>query len=124
MSVRVEDAPATVFAIALDGKPIGESDRLLVSHLTDVQDVGTAFCNKARTLWLRMGSLPHLMRRGKADISLSVGSGNWSVHALATDGSRRFIVQSSQKGRNVSFTADIAVEPNEATYLYELCKEP
>ena len=124
MSVRVEDAPATVFAIALDGKPIGESDRLLVSHLTDVQDVGTAFCNKARTLWLRMGSLPHLMRRGKADISLSVGLGNWSVHALATDGSRRFKVPFSQKGKTVSFTADIAVEPNEATYLYELCKEP
>lgn len=124
MSVRVEDAPAAVFAIALDGNPIGESNRILVSHLTDVQDVGTAFCNKARTLWLRRGCLPHLMRRGKADVSLSVGSGNWSVHALATDGSRRFIVQSSQKGRNVSFTADIAVEPNEATYLYELCKEP
>ena len=113
LTIVICRAPATVFAIAIDGRPIGESDRMLVSHLTDVQDAGTAYCNKARTLWLRMGSLPHLMRRGNADVSLAVGPGNWSVYALATDGSRRFEVPYSMKGDAVSFTVDIAVEPNE-----------
>lgn len=120
LSVILHGSPATVFANSLDGNPFGETRHILVSHLTDVQDAGTRYADRARTILLGFGKMPHLMCRGTAEISLSVGHGSWRVDALATDGSRRFQVPCSFKKGVVSFVADVAFDANDATYLYEL----
>jgi len=120
LTVTLRGSFATVCANSLDGEPLGKSRSILVSHLTDVQDAGTRYADRSRTLLLGFGKMPHLMRKGLAEITLAVGKGNWRVYALATDGSRRFRVPCSDTDDGVSFVADIAIDPQEATYLYEL----
>ena len=64
-------AAATVWVSSLDGKPIAQSSHLLLTHLTDVQNSGIEYADPDMTILLDWGKLPHLMRRGAAEIELS-----------------------------------------------------
>ena len=115
--------PATVWASALDGQPIASAARLLVTHLTDVQNSNVSYADAERRILLAWGGLPHLMRTGRADVSLAVAPGAWKVYALASSGARRFEVPSVCTNGRLAFTADVARDPKNATYLYEVVKE-
>ena len=100
--------PATVWASSLDGNPIAESSRILVTHLTDVQNSGIRYGDPGLTILLKWGSLPHLMRNGSAEVELAIASagtvpgaqdsnksavlpapsGNITVYRLAPSGKR------------------------------------
>lgn len=114
------DGPATVWASALDGRPIAASGHLLVTHLTDVQNSGITYADSSRRILLDWGKLPHLMRVGTAKLSIAVGDGAWRVFALSPSGKRRGEVPSAQADGHLRFTADVARDPDQATYLYEL----
>ena len=64
------------------------------------------------------------MRRGVAEVALTVGPGAYFVYALSGDGERRFTVPSTKVGNTLRFTADIGADPAEATYLYEIVCRP
>ena len=66
--------PATVWVSSLDGEPIARSSRLLLTHLTDVQNSGIKYADEALTILLEWGGLPHLMRRGAAEIELQLSA--------------------------------------------------
>ncbi|HLJ57313.1 MAG TPA: hypothetical protein VKT77_19910 [Chthonomonadaceae bacterium] len=74
-TIVVREAGATVWVSSLDSKPIRESHRLLVSHLTDLQNAGARYADRAQRVLLAWGGLPHLVRRGSATVTLHVGSG-------------------------------------------------
>ena len=65
---------ATVWASSLDGEPLPTSSRILVTHLTDVQNSGIRYGDAARTILLDWGGLPHLAENGSAEIELAVGT--------------------------------------------------
>ena len=111
---------ATVWASSLDAKPISETGRILVTHLTDVQNTGIKYADRERTILLQWGHVPHLMRVGTAKVSLSVKPGAWKVHALSPGGRRLREVPASFDGSRLSFTASVAADPSAATYLYEV----
>lgn len=117
-------SPATVWASALDGRPLGESCRLLFGHLTEAQAEGRRFSDPSKNVLLSWGAPPHLMRAGRADIALALGRGRYCVHALASDGTRRFEVPCRAEGDVLRFTADVAAEPTRATCLYEIVRQP
>ena len=123
LEARVRDAPTTVWASALDEKPLSASRRILFCHQTDVQNSGATFADPSRTVLLRWGTLPHLMRRGKAGVLLSVSSGDWTVYALDCAGNRRCVVPSRWQDGRLGFVADIARDPSNATMSYELVRE-
>ena len=118
----ISGSAATVWASSLDGRPLAETSRILVTHLTDIQNSGCQYADAGRRILLDRGDLPHLMRRGRVDLSLCLVDGNWRVYALASDGTRVRVVESSYSGGRLSFVADIAAIDTEATCLYEIVR--
>ncbi len=143
----VRGGPTAVAATSLDGRPLADSARILVTHLTDAQAEGRQFRDETRKRLLDWGRQPVLVRDGEAEISLNsvanvqmlpvassqfqIGNcdldiGNipakWRVYALGTDGKREGIVESRLDGGRLSFTARIR-GPNGACMAYEVVDE-
>ena len=74
-------------AVARDGKPLTESGRVLIFHLTDTQAFKSEFSSPAMNLIRRWGQTPHMAAAGTAEISLPAGEG-MELYALDTAGKR------------------------------------
>ena len=113
------DCTAAVWASSLDGRPLAESRRILLSHVTDVQNSGIAYADDSRTVLLRWGDMPHLAHRGRARVSLAC---SWPrrVYALDFAGARRGEIASRYDGGAMSFEADVAGDSQNATFFYEI----
>ena len=122
LRTTVSGAPAAVWVSALDAQEIAQSSRLLLSHVTDVQDAGTTYANEIKRVLTGWGKLPHLMHVGTAEISLAVAGKGYKVYALALDGTRRAEVPARLVNGRLAFAADIARDRNEATCLYEIVR--
>lgn len=77
-----------VAVVAVDGEPLASSARLLVTHLTDALPTGMAFAGPERTLLEKVGAMPHLVRRGSAEITLRLGAGDYRAWAVSPTGAR------------------------------------
>jgi hypothetical protein len=95
---------------------------VLVTHLTDVQNTGSVYADAGRRILLERGELPHLMRAGRAEVTLSLAEGDWRVYALRPDGTRVRRVASRFSDGKLFFAADVAAVDTEATYLYEIVR--
>ncbi len=122
-TARLHGSHAAVWANSVDGKPLGESDRIVVSHVTELQNSDSVFADLAHRYLLDRGRLPYIVRNGTADISIAVREGNWKVYALETSGKRRGEVPSVLAKGRLGFTADVARDDTNATFLYELVRE-
>ena len=89
----------------MDGQPIARSRRLLVLHLTDVQNSNIRYRDAAMTMLESWGDLPHLARVGTARVKLK-GSGPMTVFAVDMTGKRRGEVAAQREGEWAAFTAD------------------
>ena len=123
MNVRLDGAHAAAWATSVDGKPLAESGRILLTHLTDVQNTGVQWGDSDHRIVLKRGGLPMLARKGSADVSLKVKAGDWKVYALGTDGGRRYEMPTAFADGRIRFVANTARNPANATFLYELVKE-
>ena len=124
LAADVKGAPAAVWAISLDGLPLAETRRVLLVHATNVESTGIRTVELPRSLTVfDHGSLPFLMRRGTADVSLAVARGEWKVHALSPGGRRRRAVPCrTDEDGCLRIRCDNAADPSAATYLYELTR--
>ena len=123
LKADVGSVRATVWASSVDGNPLRGSKRILVTHLTDVQNTGCKFQDDSMKVLLEWGSLPHLMRRGRAKVSMALDPGEFELYELDSDGSRRGKVPFSFDGGELSFIADTALHDGEASYLYEIVRK-
>jgi hypothetical protein len=125
VKIRMQGSDATVWVSSLDGKPIRESRRLLVTHLTDLQNTGIQYAEPARQTLQDWGRLPYLVRSGKAIISLRLGApGQYRVWALAVGGKRLAEVPTRIEGEALCFTTDVAGDPaSGARMMYEVAIE-
>lgn len=123
LSCVVSGTPATVWVSALDQEPIKTSSRLLLTHLTDIQNSDIMFAEQSRKTLLDWGRLPHLVRKGKAEVRLSLKEPEkYSVYALSTSGKRTGKVASSVVSGKLVFTAATDCQLGTATLLYEITK--
>ena len=120
---------ATVWASSLDDAPIAESSRILVTHLTDVQNCGIEYADPELTTLLKWGGLPHLMRNGAADVSITLAPAGGGaeppvVWRLSPSGRRlgRIPSQFDSGSGILRFTARTNYDPDAATFLYEICR--
>jgi hypothetical protein len=122
VSVEIAGAGATVWVSALDPHPISSSRRLLLTHLTDLQNSGIRYAEPGRQTLLDWGGLPYLVRAGRAEVRVRLASpARYDVWALAPDGRRLRRVDSVLNQGELEFTADVAGDPeNGATMLYEI----
>jgi hypothetical protein len=120
--IAMRGADATVWVSALDDRPISRSRRLLVTHLTDLQNTDIQYAEPERRTLLAWGRLPHLVRAGQADIKLKLkDAGQYQVWALSPGGRRLAKVPVRVLGNELEFTADVASGGTEgARMLYEL----
>ena len=125
-------APAAVWASSVDGKPLAESSRILLSHVTDSKNTGARFDDQACRVWIDYGTLPALMRNGAAEISLTLapseGSGakppSFNVFRLSPSGHRIAEVPSAYDPATgaLRFTARTDYDPSAATFYYEITR--
>lgn len=126
LQITIGDSDATAWISSLDGKPIPQSGRLLLSHLTDLQNSGIRYGEKSRQTLLAWGQLPHLVRNGKAKVTLKHSSAaTLKVWALSTGGRRLAQLPATHDGAALVFTANVAAFAPEhgAVVLYEIAAE-
>ena len=127
LAVRIEGAPAAVWASVIDGAAnLASSSRILLAHLTDVANEGARFTGAEENVWSSYGTPPwvYLARAGRADVTLRLeGVGEARVWALALDGTRKTKIPAEVRNGALCFTADVAGDPDDATFLYEIVDE-
>ncbi|MBM4087905.1 MAG: hypothetical protein FJ276_00530 [Planctomycetes bacterium] len=125
VEVDVHDTDATVWVSALDDQPIVASARLLVTHLTDLQNSQIRYAERARQTLLDWGGLPHLVRAGRATVRVRLAEPEaCQVWALGTDGTRLAIVPATVADRVLTFTADVAGFADHGAVLsYEIARK-
>ena len=112
---------ATVWISSLDAQPIATSKRLLLTHLTDLQNTSVRYAERARKTTLSWGKLPHLVRVGDARITVRRADRSLpKVYALATSGRRLAEVPVAQDAEG-NLVLEISTRGEEgARMLYEL----
>ena len=127
LAVRIEGARAAVWASVIDGAAnLASSSRILLAHLTDVANEGARFTGAEENVWSSYGTPPwvYLARAGRADVTLRLeGIGEARVWALALDGTRKRKIPAEVRNGALCFTADVAGDPDDATFLYEIADE-
>jgi hypothetical protein len=123
LAFDVNGTAATVWVSALDDAPIATSKRLLLTHLTDVQNSGIRYAQQSRKTLLAWGGLPHLVRAGTAEIRLAVTSAkDYKVYALSTGGRRTVEIPCREEGGRLVFTASVTGPAGASTLLYEIVR--
>jgi hypothetical protein len=120
VTVTMDKTYATVWVSSLDDRPIPDSGRLLIAHLTDLQNTGERFGEKARQTLLAWGTLPYLVRDGEATITIKLdGAKAAHVWAIATSGRREAPVDASLKDGTLTVPLNIR-GPQGAQLMYEV----
>jgi hypothetical protein len=102
------DADATVWISSLDDQPIATSHRLLLTHLTDLQNTGARFGESERRTLLAWGHLPHLVRSGRAEVIIRVAApARFHVWALSTSGRRVAELPVAVRDGGLAVTLDV-----------------
>jgi hypothetical protein len=122
VTVRNGSVFGTVSVIAVDGQPLARSGRLLVTHLTDSLLTGMRFADATRRLLETRGELPHLLRRGAADLTLKLGEGNYLAWAVSPSGARLHEIALTPTGDGWHLHAE-TVTPQGTRLAYEIARE-
>ena len=124
LSADVSASNTSVWASSLDLKPLAESRRILFTLVSDVQNPGIEYEDEKMEVLIRWGrqDIGRIARRAVAKTSLKVAPGAWKVHALNPDGSRKREIAAQYADGALRFTADIAGDPHEAEFYYELVR--
>jgi hypothetical protein len=121
-TAQVRGADATVWLSALDDQPIRSSRRLLLTHLTDLQNTSIRYAEPERQTLLDWGQLPHLVRVGQAEIGICLERpGEYEVWALGPSGRRLARLATRTEAEALRFTIDVAGDRQAgARFLYEI----
>ena len=122
-AAAIRAVPATLWVSTLDGKPVRESSRMLLTHLTDVQGNGTKFADEDRTVLLKWGR-GCLVETGTAEVSLRLDKPErYQVWALASDGERRFALSRRVENGTLCFMASTRGADGKGVVQYEILRE-
>lgn len=123
LTVDAGDEITALWASAMDGRDVRTSGRILLTHLTQLYNTGDRFADVNGAYMLEVGRPPYLMPRAQAKVALALDRPEEVVvHAIDTDGTRRFTVPASVVDGRLAFTCDTAHDPSQATFLYELTR--
>ncbi len=116
---------STIFAGALDNRPLTESSRILVLHLTDVRATGQrSGMIRDRLRIYNYGKFsPYLVLRGSAKISLDIGGGTFTVNALDVNGKTLKQIPVENLPGGIAFSAATDCGPEDrAVFAYEVVR--
>jgi hypothetical protein len=111
---------ASIFVSSLDNTPIRSSKRLIVTHLTDLQNTGIRYGEAAQQTLLNWGGLPHLVRNGSAKVSITLDKpDSYTVWGLSIGGKRGEKIESQVISGQLVFTVNVKGLDG-ARMLYEI----
>ena len=121
LAVANGNADAAFFAGSLDGKPLKQSGRLQILHLTDLKSEGAVFRDPSMSVQEEAGTNRFLLRRNTATVELN-HPGTCTIYACAPNGKRLFEVPFERNGDILKFTADNGSTQG-CVILYELVNQ-
>ena len=111
-----------IAAIALDHNELRSSNRILLLHVTDVQEEGAKYSGRDMRVILENADTRQLLaRKGVAEISVRTPPGNWKLFALNFSGRRIGEVPFRTTADGIGFTADTFFG-KEVVFAYELTR--
>ena len=114
----------TVWVSSVDGQPIKTSKRLIITHLTDLQNSEARFGEQARQTLNAWGKLPHLVQDGQATIHLELEQAeNAKVFELTTGGRRLGTIPAKATVGNLEIELSVRNEDGKARMIYEVAVE-
>lgn len=120
-TVTLDKSFATVWVSSLDAQPIRDSKRLLLCHLTDLQNTGAMFGEKARRTLYAWGKLPHLVQAGEATVRLRLARPHEAVvYAITPSGKRLETVPTTVDNGELVVTLRITGPDGKARLAYEI----
>lgn len=120
-TVTLDKSFATVWVSSLDAQPIRDSKRLLVCHLTDLQNTGATFGEKARKTLYAWGKLPHLVQAGEATVRIRLAQPQGAVvYAITPSGKRLETVSTSVENGELVVKLRVAGPDGKARLAYEI----
>lgn len=125
-SVSVENSgkPCTVFVAALDDQPLASAERLLILHLTDVQNSEVTYENEEHQLVTKWGKLPLIARKATARVSIKCAKPKQKVvWALNMKGKRIRKMQTHVKDDTLVFVANPSSIQG-SVFAYEMINVP
>ena len=94
----------TISILSLDGKKLEHSNSLLLLHLTNKNNSKMKMSQDGKIIY-EQGTLPYLLQRGSAEISLN-SRHDFQIRALSADGRTQGSVKGSVKNGRFCFKAD------------------
>ncbi len=123
LQVTISGSAATVWISALDDLPLNRSKRMILTHLTDIQNSGIRYADEKRSILLDWGGLPHLVRRGVAEVELRCDfADKCRVFALSTGGRRLYSLPVTVREGAACFKLDTVGRDNKGVIIYEVVK--
>jgi hypothetical protein len=123
LAIAIQDTGATVWASSLDGASLSTSRRLLLTHLTDLQNTGAVYGDARLQTLMAWGKLPHLVRAGRATVALRLTHPERArVWGLSTSGRRVGEISARVEGGRLVIPLDV-VAGGKARLLYEVVVE-
>lgn len=120
-TIEILDTDATVWVSSLDQNPIVGSKRLLVTHLTDLQNSEARYADGSRRVLLDWGRLPHLVAAGRATMTLRVAEAKGAVvYALDTAGERVGTIETTTTATGELVIPLSIADNGKARMLYEV----
>lgn len=110
-----------VWISSLDKESVEKSKRLLITHITDIQNSDMRYAGPDRVVLNDWGKLPHLVRRGAATLVLKrSGGGTVEAWRLDTAGNRVAPLPVEAKDGVVTLRLSTAAPDGKATLYYEV----
>jgi hypothetical protein len=122
LTVNLRDTWTTLWASSLDGRPLAQSRRILVAHLTDVKNSGDRFRGRDLKILEAWGKKPYLARAGRATVTLAHDApASLRVWRLDLTGRRVAKVPARVAKKSLVFEASTAPD---GTFFYEVAGRP
>ena len=123
-SVKSLTAQASVLISAYDNKPLRDSNRILILHLTDVMNSRQKFATPEKDVLLERGERlsaenPLLVRAGKIRITVDSPLDGFKLYAVNTAGERLYEVPIARVGGRSILNLSVA-NPKGTSIAYEL----
>ncbi|MDR1280621.1 MAG: hypothetical protein LBK99_07335 [Opitutaceae bacterium] len=123
ISVRNGETFATISVVSIDGKPLAQSRRMLVLHLTDALPTGTRFAKPDRSVLEAWGKPPHLVRAGSSDLTLRLDNEPANYQAWVVDATGRRLRKTSLGKTDAGWVLPTKTVTPEGTQLvYEIVR--
>jgi hypothetical protein len=123
LTANIQKARASIWATSLDGLELGSSHRILLAHVTEVQNTGCHWTGVERSTVTDIGVLPHLARDGAAAVTLSgINPSTAKVYRLDMSG-KRLATVGVTKAANGGISFNVSTKnpaDGKATIFYEI----